>query len=169
MRPVGARALKSAIDSLRPWLDESRVLDLFSGQGRFGVSALEEGASSVTFVEKDRGMAREISEQTEKAEERRIVAATDVFSYLEKAANSGEKYSIIFADPPFALWNETFESRLFAEVSLVASPEAIFLVKHPRRVIPSSTISGYYLWKTTLFGESRLLYFRYGQKQNDNP
>lgn len=168
MRPVGARALKSAVDSLRPWLADSTVLDLFSGQGRFGVAALEEGALCVTFVEKDRSMAREISEKTLKAGERSEVVARDVFIFLSEAAKKDQKFDIIFADPPFALWTPDFERDLFAAVARVVKPGAIFLVKHPSRVVPSSAISEtsseHSHWKTSLFGESRFMYFRYGQE-----
>jgi len=155
MRPIGARALKSAIDTLRPWLADARVLDLYAGQGRFGLSALEEGAREVTFVEKDAGMARELKKAGAKD-----VAAQDSLIFLDE---SKEEFDIVFADPPFELWTPQFSTRLFASVAHRLASPAIFLVKHPSRVLPSLTFQGFLHWKTTPFGESQLIYFRYGQ------
>ena len=36
VRPVSSLALKSGMDTLRPFLGEAHVLDLFAGLGRFG-------------------------------------------------------------------------------------------------------------------------------------
>lgn len=161
MRPVGARALKSAIDTLRPWLAGATVLDLFSGQGRFGLSALEEGAELVVFVEKDARLAADLKKRTEKAADNRDVRAQDAFGFL---AAEPRKFDIIFADPPFALWDETFARKLYAAVAQVANTGSIFLVKHPTRVVASRSFPGFTFWKSSEFGESRLLYFKYGQE-----
>jgi len=158
MRPIGARALKSAIDSLRPWLAEARVLDLYAGQGRFGTSTLDEGVTSVTFVEKDPGMAREIKKTTDREKSRVVVHTQGALEYLEQTT---EQFEILFADPPFAAWTEDFSKCLFAGIARCSAKGAIFLVKHPSRVLPSLAFHGYSHWKTTPFGESQLIYFRY--------
>src|SRR5688572_12848155 len=154
MRPIGARALKSATDSLRPWLAGARVLDLFSGQGRFGLSALEEEAAHVVFVEKDPRLARAIEKATQTFAARREVAREDVFHFL---ARPDQKFDIVFADPPFACWKDDFHDRLFSQVAATAVQGSIFLVKHPSRVVPSDRFFGYSPWKSSPFGESRLL------------
>lgn len=162
MRPVGARALKSAIDSLRPWLAGSTVLDLFSGQGRFGTAALEEEAELVVFVEKDAKQAGEIKKTIARYGTRAEVRNQDAFSFL--AAGSA-KFDVIFADPPFASWDEPFTGKLAAAVAQVARNGSIFLVKHPTRVVASRTFPGFTHWKSSEFGESQLLYFIYGQEK----
>lgn len=160
MRPIGARALKSAVDSLRPWLTDSRVVDLYAGQGRFGRATLEEGVASVTFVEKDPGMAREIRKATAREETRAAVQTRDALEFLEQ---TDQKFEILFADPPFAAWSENFSRRLFDGIARCSAKGAIFLVKHPSRVLPSLAFHGYSHWKTSPFGESQLIYFRYAE------
>lgn len=163
MRPLGARALKSAIDTLRPWLLESSVLDLFSGQGRFGLSALEEVARSVTFVEKDARMVDLLRKNCLRYPERATVIHQDAFQFL---GTQNHKFDIIFADPPFALWNEKFSKTLFQNVAQVVKEGSIFLVKHPRRVVACTSFQGFTFWKSSDFGESQLIYFTYGKTEN---
>jgi len=165
LRPIGARALKSAIDTLRPWLAESRLLDLYSGQGRFGISALDEGAGSVLFVEKDPRTARELENEIRKrkyADRGRIVTA-DALRTLKELGEKKESFDVIFADPPFPIWTPEFAQQLSDGVAAIAAPGSIFLVKHPDRVLPSLSIRSFEHWKTSRFGESKLIYFKYGK------
>ncbi len=155
MRPVSARALKSAGDTLRPHLAGARVLDLYAGHGRFGRMALDEGASEAVFVEKDRAHAAALLKDL-KGKGR--VETADVFQWLAKTP---QPFELIFADPPFPDWDETLAARLFASVTPWLVPEGIFLVKTPKRVVASPPIGAYRLWKSTPFGESALQYFIY--------
>jgi 16S rRNA (guanine966-N2)-methyltransferase len=165
VRPLGARALKSAMDTLRPYLSQATVLDLYAGQGRFGITAAEEGITSITFVEKNRKTATELknylsSPRFPKGVNSRLVTG-DVVSFLTEETL---KYDLIFADPPFPLWNEVFEKQIFQLVSPLMHSNSIFLVKHPSRMLLSPTTDGWTLYKTTVFGESKLLYFSYETK-----
>ena len=165
VRPVGARALKSAIDTLRPYLFGCEALDLFAGQGRFGGEALKEGATRVVFVEKDRGTAQALREAISKFSDRSDVQCKDALLYLEMARRQSLHFDVVFADPPFPLWNTAFQLSLFGAVAACLSPGAIFLVKHKRRMVASVTFPGLSLWKDSLFGESRLIYYRYGESE----
>lgn len=159
LRPVGARALKSAIDTLRPYLYGAKVLDLFAGQGRFGLAALEEGATLVRFVEKNRETARALTKSIPKGMDG-LVVPMDVLQYLDDAP-ADAKFDLIFCDPPFPLWEqESLVNSLTQGMIQVASPDGILLVKHPSRVVLSARFQGYPLWKEKAFGESILYFFR---------
>lgn len=166
VRPIGARALKSAIDTLRPQLYQASVLDLFAGQGRFGVTSSDEGINDVTFVEKNRKTASELKtwvggKQFPKTVKASVVCQ-DVFLFLETLT---DKFDVVFADPPFPQWNENFEKKLFSSIVKALKPGAIFLVKYPSRMIPSSQLKELRLVKTSSFGESKLVYFEYESTQ----
>jgi 16S rRNA (guanine966-N2)-methyltransferase len=161
VRPIGARALKSAIDTLRPYLPGSKVLDLYCGQGRFGAAALEEGAEAVTFVDINRTNTKTLASQLKKYGDAPTLIAMDALDYLKMAAEKGHKFDIVFADPPFPFWNEKYSGRLVELVQAVLQSDSIFLVKHPSRVVASLPIYGFAEWKTTQFGESLLIYFKY--------
>lgn len=168
VRPIGARALKSAIDTLRPHLAGAEVLELFAGQGRFGISCLDEGAAQITFVEKDAKTASELKTALAREAPRTRVLVDDVFNFVGRIET---KFDIVFADPPFEMWEGNFAERLTEAAVRVLGPAGIFLVKHPKRVLPwppnptseEGDLRRFPLqfWKTSPFGESSLLYLRH--------
>ncbi|MBI1860602.1 MAG: RsmD family RNA methyltransferase [Deltaproteobacteria bacterium] len=151
IRPLTSIALKSCLDTLRPRLAEASVCDLFAGAGRFGEGCLKEGAARVVFVEKD---ARQIGAL--KKIQSGTVVAEDVFQYLVQC---GEEFDIVFADPPFPVWNETFAAQLSGSVLPRLAVGGIFLVKMPKRVLFSLAIPGLKIMKSSEFGESKLSYW----------
>lgn len=164
LRPIGARALKSAMDTLRPYLPGALVLDLFAGQGRFSYAALSEGASSTTMIEKHPATARELSalrpKKLSSSQESRVLCQ-DVWLFLKKPA--GALYDIIFVDPPFTDWTPSMEKELFQLLLGFAKPGTILLVKYPSEMLISSEHPGFSMWKINHFGESQLAYFTYGE------
>lgn len=163
IRPLTSRALTSAIDSLRPYLSGAKVIDLYAGLGRFGQKALNEAAVKVVFVEKDWKLTQIIGTKTESSSSRRKIVCSDVMEFLEIAHKQQEKFDVVFADPPFGQWTGSFADSLYTAVSRVLAKGAIFLVKCPKRMVPSATISSFSFWKAANFGDSKLLYFRHGE------
>jgi len=164
LRPVGARALKSAMDTLRPYLPGAKVLDLFAGQGRFSYAALTEGAAHATLVEKHPQSAKELASlRPKKLAPSQIshILCTDAWKFL--ARPTGELYDIIFVDPPFEDWTPKIEKELFAQVLSFSKPGTILLVKYPTEMLISSEHPGFSMWKINHFGESQLAYFTYGE------
>lgn len=159
-RPLTARALTSAIDRLRPILAGAEILELYAGQGRFSERALLEGGASVLLIEKDRRTGAELKRLFQK-HDRSQVLIQDVEKYF---ASPPRTFDIIFADPPFAFWeDQEYEAWLFKNVAQRAKPGTVFLVKYPKRVLPSQAIFGFIKEKLAVFGESALVYFVYGE------
>jgi len=83
-------------------LEDSDILDLFSGVGSFGIECLSRGAKSVIFVENYDGVLPILKKNlydlksTENYEiiEKNIIDS-NIFSNLKK------KFNIIFLDPPY--------------------------------------------------------------------
>jgi len=159
VRPVSARPLKSALDSLRPQLAGCRALDLFCGLGRFGLGALKEEAEMVVFVDTNAKYLADIKKLADPYVGRAQFIREDVFRYL---GGTKETFDVVFADPPFPLWSESFDRKLFGAVLTRLNASAIFLVKHPAGMIASGT--GFTHWKTSRFGESALSYFTHGEE-----
>lgn len=148
LRPLPARQLKSAIDTLRPWIPESDVLELYCGRGDFGVRCLQEGAHTVTWVDTDR-----------KAFRGQHLTCLDAFTFLKQVQKKQIRFDIVLADPPYSDWNSGFLKFLFNAVTGVLKANAIFLVKHPKRVI-ASPIERLTIWKHNLCGDSQLTFFK---------
>src|SRR6476646_4066854 len=54
LRPTSDKLRETLFNVLAPRIEGARVLDGYAGTGALGLEALSRGASSVTFVERDR-------------------------------------------------------------------------------------------------------------------
>jgi 16S rRNA (guanine966-N2)-methyltransferase len=100
VRPTMDRVKAAIFSSLGDVVIGARVLDLFAGSGGLGIEALSRGAASVLFVDEDRQSIAAIEKNLEKAHFRAKVRQQKVFNFLRRWS-SGEKFRIIFADPPY--------------------------------------------------------------------
>ena len=106
-----------------------RVLDLFSGTGSMAYEFISRGCMQATLVEANFLHYKFILEvlDTLQIENARVFKA-DVFKYLKK---SGEKFNIIFADPPFDLRGLENIPNAVLETDLLAE-EGVFILEHPK-------------------------------------
>ena len=82
-------------------IENTNVLDLYSGIGSFGLECISRGAKRVTFVEKDKIAFKKLKENLiglSILEKAKIINKNikDALYKLNK-----EKYNILFLDPPF--------------------------------------------------------------------
>ena len=84
-----------------------KILDLFSGTGNISFEFASRGSDNITSVDADFGCVKFIKQVAEEYDFNIAAMRSDVFKFLEKNTNS---YDIIFADPPYALDQRTFEN-----------------------------------------------------------
>jgi 16S rRNA (guanine(966)-N(2))-methyltransferase RsmD len=163
LRPIGSRALKSCIDTLRPHLFGSRILELFAGQGRVSFAALSEGAISTLLIEKNKILAKELKNHIPKklgSDKTIEILCQDAWTFLSSPPRA-PGFDIIFADPPFPQWDKLDQSHFFSLIGHFCKSGTIFLVKTPSRMLLSSEHPRFSLWKLAHFGESQFAYFLY--------
>ena len=99
-RPTTDKVKEGLFSVIQFDIEGRRVLDLFAGTGQLGIEALSRGAASAVFVEKRMDAVRLIRENLAVCDltENAHVHAGDALSYLK----SGEKFDLIFLDPPYA-------------------------------------------------------------------
>jgi 16S rRNA (guanine966-N2)-methyltransferase len=83
-----------------------KVLDLFAGTGNISYEFASRGSSPITSVDGDFGCVKFIKQVAAEYDFNIAATKSDVFSFLEK---NKATYDIIFADPPYALDQATFE------------------------------------------------------------
>jgi 16S rRNA (guanine966-N2)-methyltransferase len=99
LRPTPDRVRETLFNWLAPAVAGSRCLDLFAGSGALGLEALSRGAAAVTFVERQRDAARQLSETTAVlARDRATVHQAEAASWL---AGPATPFDIVFIDPPY--------------------------------------------------------------------
>ena len=102
IRPTADRVKKSLFDILHPVTGKS-FLDLFAGSGNVGLEAISRGARFAIFMEKDirlAGAIRTVLSQMGCAERAEVIQA-DALRGLGCLVQKGERFDIIFADPPY--------------------------------------------------------------------
>jgi 16S rRNA (guanine966-N2)-methyltransferase len=99
LRPTPDRVRETLFNWLAPVIAGSRCLDLFAGSGALGLEALSRGAAAVTFVERQRDAAQQLSETAAiLARGRATVHQADVAAWL---AGPATPFDIVFIDPPY--------------------------------------------------------------------
>ena len=109
IRPTQDRVREAVFSMLQSEIPGCDFLDLFAGTGSAGLEALSRGATSATFVERDaRHIARLNENIANVLKGARSQAATvvraDAYRYIASYAGAG--FSVVFADPPYALGEE---------------------------------------------------------------
>ena len=99
-RPTTGKVKEALFSVIQFDIEGRRVLDLFAGTGQLVIEALSRGAECAVFVERLRDALQVIRENLEACgmtDKARVVNG-DAMSYLK----SGEKFDLIFLDPPYA-------------------------------------------------------------------
>ena len=102
-RPTAERTKEAVFSMLQFDIEGRKVLDLFSGSGQMALEALSRGAESAVMLDKSKEAVGVITKNAEKTRllEKCKIYCNDCFDYLRK--NKGEKFDIVFIDPPYAL------------------------------------------------------------------
>ncbi len=102
-RPTTDRIKESLFNIIAGDLYECRFLDLFSGSGGMGIEALSRGAEKAVFVDNNRNSISVINDNIKavRFEDRAEVLNCDISSAVTRLGNRGEKFDIIFMDPPY--------------------------------------------------------------------
>jgi 16S rRNA (guanine(966)-N(2))-methyltransferase RsmD len=83
-----------------------KVLDLFAGTGNISYEFASRGSSPITSVDGDFGCVKFIKQVAAEYDFNIAATKSDVFKFLER---NNATFDIIFADPPYALDQTTFE------------------------------------------------------------
>lgn len=103
MRPTADRVKEALFNILGDFVPGCRFLDLFAGTGNIGIEAISRGAVSAVFVEKNLKNIRVIKENlaiTGFDAYARLIHQ-DVAGALPLLGKEGQKFDIIFLDPPY--------------------------------------------------------------------
>ena len=102
-RPTMDRVKESLFASIQDNIQESIVLDLFSGSGSLAIEALSEGASFSYAVDKSHQAIKIINENIKTIGVKNCkVILSDYKIVLKEFSSKKIKFDLIFLDPPYA-------------------------------------------------------------------
>ena len=159
VRPTPGRVREALMSALQQLIPEARVLDLFAGSGSLAIEALSRGARDAVLVDRDRGAVRVVARNLEACglSARARILRGDALASLERLEATGERFDLVFLDPPYA-------SELAARAlgRLAGSPllaeGARLVVEHAPGEEPDPPPRGLELLRTVVYGDTCLSY-----------
>lgn len=149
VRPTTDMIKESVFNVIQNYIPNCNFLDLFAGSGAMGIEAISRGASKVVFVDKSRDSARLVEENLAKIGEKAMVINTDFKSALARL--KGEKFDVIYLDPPFIY---TDIQEMLREISMynVLADDGIVVYESLYNKCEKPNILGYILQKSKKYG-----------------
>jgi 16S rRNA (guanine966-N2)-methyltransferase len=161
-RPTTDRVREAVFSMISEIVEGARVLDLFAGSGAMGLEALSRGAKEAVFVEHDFAACQIIQDNLTRAKLKggRVIKA-EAFAAARRLADSGARFDLIFADPPYAKKpGDTDHGRQLLESStlrMLMEPGAIFVLESMVTKHDSGAIAGWDVLRDRAYGSSRVL------------
>jgi 16S rRNA (guanine966-N2)-methyltransferase len=162
-RPTADQVRIALMDTLMPRLPGARFLDLFAGAGGVGLEALSRGAARAVFVERDAAAVEALRRNVGAlgVDDRTRVLRADVERALGVLTADGERFELVFLDPPYgADLVEAALARLGAGGLTVAG--ALVVAQHFTKQPPPGETGALIAFRTRRFGETTLTFFRSG-------
>lgn len=135
-RPTADRVREALFSMLGAVVEGAAVLDLFAGSGALGLEALSRGAVRATFVDIAPAALEAVRENCARlgaAPERCEMREGDAAAFVCEAISRGEKYDVVFLDPPYAV---PLGARLASELPELLAPGARIVCESGRAASP---------------------------------
>jgi len=126
-RPTQDRVKESLFGSIQDYIDDSVVLDLFSGSGNLGIEALSNGAKECFFVDNNKEAIKVINNNLSKIGIISNVLNKDFKDALNYFRDNNTKFDLVFLDPPYKddyidyAVNYLLENNLLNEKGIIVS------------------------------------------------
>lgn len=106
LRPTPDRVRETVFNWINHLRDgywaNAQVLDLFAGSGALGFEAASRGAQAVTMVDSHTPAVRQLEAVKDKLKAENVqVQRGDALAVAQSAAARGQRYDLIFLDPPY--------------------------------------------------------------------
>jgi 16S rRNA (guanine966-N2)-methyltransferase len=163
-RPTADQVRIALMDALMPWLPGARFLDLFAGAGGVGIDGLSRGAIDAVLVERDRRAAAALRENVEALGLAGVasVLQMDVQRALARLAAEGQRFDVVFLDPPYdtSLVPDTLAQ--LGSGCLIRQGGVVVAQHLTKRAPVLMALPALERFRARRFGETTLTFFRAG-------
>ena len=151
-RPTADRVKESLFNMLNPDLYGCAFLDLFSGSGAIGIEALSRGAQRAVLVDASMECAGIIKQNLEvtKLGENAEIINEDVYAAIERLGRRGDKFDIIFMDPPYAAGYYVPVMEAIKKADILAAEG--YIVAESAKGVDFTAAEGFKIFKERKFG-----------------
>jgi 16S rRNA (guanine966-N2)-methyltransferase len=155
-RPTSGRAREALFDILQARINGARVLDLYSGSGGVGLEAASRGAARCVLVENEAGtLERNVARLAPNVQTVEVLAldASDALARLE---GRGERFDLVFADPPYT---EEPEPRVAPAIARVLASGGLYVLQTDARRETPGAPAGLELLRRRAYGRNAFYFF----------
>lgn len=142
IRPTTDRVKESIFNLIQGYVEDAKVLDLFTGSGALGIEALSRGAESVTFADRSNDSIETVNTNLKKVSGNFNIIRKDFLSTIDYLSARKEKFDIIFLDPPYKQGLDKAAIDKIDEAGILAE-DGIIVVERARDDEPIELTKGY--------------------------
>ena len=141
---------------VKPQIQNSKVLDLYSGVGSFGIECISRGSENVTFVERDYNVINILKKNLENLSiiNKSILYNQNIEDVLTK--NIKDKYDILFLDPPFSNFSFIQNLKLINDKKIFQKDHIVII--HRERDTKESFNNILKIIEEKYYGRSKILF-----------
>jgi len=167
IRPTADRIKESLFNILPRDFSGMKILELFAGTGNISIEALSRGAESALLVDASERSARIIRENLRRLEltDRAQMWVMPVRRALNAVGRQGQKFDVIFLDPPYDQKLVGRSLELIASVDPVY-PTGVVVAEHSVRETLKSSYRFLSLNDQRRYGDTLLSFFRHAAAVN---
>lgn len=160
-RPTSDRIKEALFNIIGTKVINVNFLDLFAGTGAIGIEALSRGAHKAVFVEKNPKTTRIIRENLESTSlsERAFIMAQEADKALETLSLKGERFGMIFIDPPYLKGLEK-ESLAIIDRRNLLDPGGLIITESSKLDNMPEEIGGIKLFRQERYGDTVLSFYQ---------
>ena len=152
LRPTPDRVRETVFNWLGQTLAGLRVLDLYAGSGALGLEAASRGAASVLLIEQHPRCVAAIAAAAQRLGATQVqVHAADALASAQSLARAGERFDVIFIDPPYASAQQL--AALRAVQPLVAPQGLVYVETDIADLFEALDSKGWALWRQGRAGQ----------------
>ena len=164
-RPTTDKVKEALFSIIQADVPGARVLDLYAGTGQIGIECVSRGAECAVMVDRAGAAASVIKSNLQKIHAEndpalRFIKAP-VFAALDRLAGEGEKFDIIFLDPPYKAAPDAARdiARAVKKMELLANG-GIMIVEHSSDIPFDTDVIDLKPVRSCTYGLTVLTFFR---------
>lgn len=152
LRPTPDRVRETVFNWLGQTLSGRRALDLYAGSGALGLEAASRGAAGVVLVEQHPRCAAAIDAAARRLGATQVDLRTaDALAAAQALARAGERFDVVFVDPPYAGGMQ--RAALRAVAPLLAEGGVVYVETDDPALFDTLAADGWTAWRRGRAGQ----------------
>jgi 16S rRNA (guanine(966)-N(2))-methyltransferase RsmD len=161
VRPTSEKVRGAVFDILQGYFPFKRAVDIFAGTGAMGIEALSRGVAETVFIDSNPDVVSLIRKNLEKCgfSAKAKVLKMDAINAIELFINKGERFDLIFIDPPY---DDSLTLRVLERIDTngILSPGAMVVSESSKRMVIEGKLNSIELFKRKRYGDTVVSFYR---------